>query len=220
MAIINCPECGNSISTKAVSCVKCGFPLSEIFICPECNNIEVKSGSGACSKCGCPITDDTNGKQVTNTTNNTSNENGQQSVAEYIRIAEKIVFGVLAHHTFGGSGILSESGSPISDLRKVNAAKTAFSIPKEDNVFFVASGNIWGGINESSKGFALTSRGIYGVDDHKKQMFFWYDQFAQLKISIFMSYVKLGEYEFNVTDTKKIKNMLLDLQDEVLAHMD
>ena len=50
-------------------------------------------------------------------------------------------------------------------------------------------------------------------------MFFWYDQFAQLKISIFMSYIKLGEYEFNVTDTKKIKNMLLDLQDELLAHM-
>lgn len=152
MAIINCPECGNSISTKAVSCVKCGFPLSEIFICPECNNVEAKNDAGVCSKCGCPIDENTNSNQETNKANNTSNESGEQSLAEYIRIAEKIVSGILAQHTFGGSGILSESGRPISDLRKVKAAKTAFSIPKEDNVFFIASGNIWGGINESSKG--------------------------------------------------------------------
>ena len=36
MAMIKCPECGAEISTRAVSCVKCGLPMSEIYICPEC----------------------------------------------------------------------------------------------------------------------------------------------------------------------------------------
>ncbi len=30
MALINCPECGNSISDKANSCPKCGFPIQSI----------------------------------------------------------------------------------------------------------------------------------------------------------------------------------------------
>ena len=27
--LIKCPECGNSVSDKAISCIHCGFPLQE-----------------------------------------------------------------------------------------------------------------------------------------------------------------------------------------------
>ena len=30
MALINCPECGKEISDKAVACINCGFPLSQL----------------------------------------------------------------------------------------------------------------------------------------------------------------------------------------------
>lgn len=29
MALINCPECNNEISDKAVSCPKCAFPINQ-----------------------------------------------------------------------------------------------------------------------------------------------------------------------------------------------
>ena len=57
MAMIKCPECGAEISTRAVSCVKCGLPMSEIYICPECGEVMLRSGKTVCSKCGCPIED-------------------------------------------------------------------------------------------------------------------------------------------------------------------
>lgn len=31
MSLINCPECGGTVSDKAKSCPKCGYPLSEEF---------------------------------------------------------------------------------------------------------------------------------------------------------------------------------------------
>jgi hypothetical protein len=30
MAIINCPECGVEVSSRAAACVRCGFPIEEI----------------------------------------------------------------------------------------------------------------------------------------------------------------------------------------------
>lgn len=30
MALINCPECGKEISDKAIACINCGFPVSEV----------------------------------------------------------------------------------------------------------------------------------------------------------------------------------------------
>lgn len=50
MAMIKCPECGAEISTRAVSCVKCGLPMSEIYICPECGEVMFRSGKTVCSK--------------------------------------------------------------------------------------------------------------------------------------------------------------------------
>ena len=35
MALIKCPECGKEISDKAVACINCGFPLSQL---PHNNN--------------------------------------------------------------------------------------------------------------------------------------------------------------------------------------
>lgn len=38
MALIKCPECGNEVSSSAVSCPKCGYPIA--------NTLAVNSGSG------------------------------------------------------------------------------------------------------------------------------------------------------------------------------
>ena len=30
MALVNCPECNNEVSNKAMACPKCGYPLSSV----------------------------------------------------------------------------------------------------------------------------------------------------------------------------------------------
>ncbi len=40
MALIKCPECGNSVSDKAVRCPKCGFPLDEINAATQESSID------------------------------------------------------------------------------------------------------------------------------------------------------------------------------------
>lgn len=58
MALIQCPECGKEISSKAKQCVYCGNPMviSALpnTICPECGQ-EIESGESSCPNCGCPI---------------------------------------------------------------------------------------------------------------------------------------------------------------------
>ena len=39
MALINCPECGRSVSDKAISCPECGKEISDKAVaCPHCGN--------------------------------------------------------------------------------------------------------------------------------------------------------------------------------------
>ena len=46
MALIKCPECGNEVSDKAVSCPQCGCPLvASITIPYEDTNENVKKGN-------------------------------------------------------------------------------------------------------------------------------------------------------------------------------
>src|SRR5574344_1874132 len=55
MAIIKCPECGQSVSELAANCPGCGCPISgNIDHCPECGEVVLKSYT-ECPKCHCPI---------------------------------------------------------------------------------------------------------------------------------------------------------------------
>lgn len=96
MAMIKCPECGAEISTRAVSCVKCGLPMSEIYICPECGEVMFRSGKTVCSKCGCPIEDNpyvvnTESQRKGSYTVEEDNAAGADADAQYVAIAEKII---------------------------------------------------------------------------------------------------------------------------------
>lgn len=66
MALINCPECNNEVSDKAVSCPNCGFPIQEqsfksasssieVNICPKCGHIWGKYEE--CQDCGTKLID-------------------------------------------------------------------------------------------------------------------------------------------------------------------
>ena len=55
MAIIKCPECGQSVSELAANCPGCGCPINgNIGHCPECGEVVLKSYT-ECPKCHCPI---------------------------------------------------------------------------------------------------------------------------------------------------------------------
>lgn len=41
MALIKCPECQKEVSDKAKTCIHCGYPLIEDFVCPYCNQSSV-----------------------------------------------------------------------------------------------------------------------------------------------------------------------------------
>jgi tetratricopeptide (TPR) repeat protein len=55
MAIIKCPECGQSVSELADKCPGCGCPINgNIDHCPECGELVLKTYT-ECPKCHCPI---------------------------------------------------------------------------------------------------------------------------------------------------------------------
>lgn len=55
MAIIKCPECGQSVSDMAEQCPNCGYPIhTNIMKCPECGN-DVPKNMDKCPNCGFPI---------------------------------------------------------------------------------------------------------------------------------------------------------------------
>lgn len=56
MAMIQCPNCGESISDKAKRCIHCAFELipEEKIFCSECG-AELEKGETVCHKCGCPV---------------------------------------------------------------------------------------------------------------------------------------------------------------------
>lgn len=56
MSMINCPECQNSVSDKAVTCPHCGFPLDNKKSCPECGTL-VSKDENICTSCGYPFTE-------------------------------------------------------------------------------------------------------------------------------------------------------------------
>lgn len=57
MALIDCPECTNSISDQSLSCPSCGLPTSKMTFlikCPECSE-SISNQSISCNSCGLPI---------------------------------------------------------------------------------------------------------------------------------------------------------------------
>lgn len=67
MAMMYCPNCGQPVSDKAVTCVHCGFVLKEPEkkVCPECGQ-ELEDGVTVCPNCGCPIDESTGTKPEEN----------------------------------------------------------------------------------------------------------------------------------------------------------
>lgn len=58
MALIECPNCKQSISDKAKACPHCNFELTNIpkkSLCPECRNELLPVGTKICSHCGYEI---------------------------------------------------------------------------------------------------------------------------------------------------------------------
>ncbi|MBQ7874205.1 MAG: zinc-ribbon domain-containing protein [Oscillospiraceae bacterium] len=66
MALIQCKNCGNEISDKALVCPNCGEKLieevKEVVLCEECGT-EIPEDAESCPKCGCPIAKKTNDSQ-------------------------------------------------------------------------------------------------------------------------------------------------------------
>jgi hypothetical protein len=58
MALIKCPECGESVSDKAPNCPHCGLAIAgSIITCPECGAI-VPKDAATCPKCAFPLHED------------------------------------------------------------------------------------------------------------------------------------------------------------------
>ncbi len=57
MALVNCVECGHEVSSRAATCPKCGFPVSQLAQLPRCADCgqPLPQGSTACPHCGCPV---------------------------------------------------------------------------------------------------------------------------------------------------------------------
>ena len=57
MALIQCPNCGKNVSSKAAKCPSCGFVLpvtTEQNLCEECGSV-LPEGAAECPNCGCPV---------------------------------------------------------------------------------------------------------------------------------------------------------------------
>ena len=57
MAMIQCPNCGKEISSKALRCPGCGFELpreEQAAVCDECG-APLPEGATECPTCGCPV---------------------------------------------------------------------------------------------------------------------------------------------------------------------
>lgn len=64
MALVQCPNCGKNVSSKATKCPACGFELPkevEQNLCEECGTV-LPEGATECPECGCPVHLDENTK--------------------------------------------------------------------------------------------------------------------------------------------------------------
>lgn len=60
MAIINCPKCGNRVSTMALLCPHCSVKIADhIAVCPECEEPYIKEKDNVCKNCGIKLDEET-----------------------------------------------------------------------------------------------------------------------------------------------------------------
>lgn len=125
MAMIQCPNCGETISDKAKTCVHCGYELypAEKKHCPECGQ-ELEDNATVCPKCGCPIEKETEANEASKpqsvpqqveVTGVKMNKNAKKIIAI---VAAVIIVAIVA--VFG-----------IQQVQKQNAAKEAARISQE-----------------------------------------------------------------------------------------
>ena len=211
MAMIKCPECGNQISSRATACIKCGLPMSKIFICPECSNVMSKDNLTVCSKCGCPID-----KAVYNDANTNYIEEVHTFSEEdiIISIFNKVISQMSTADNFEHY-FISGGGKPLASSVAEQNARTVFNIPNNVRVYFVTSANAFGGIKVGGKGFAITPKGIYYTDNRKVRGVISIDEFMESEIYS-APYTTIGTHSFNATNKEKLIIMLKDLQKELI----
>lgn len=122
---------------------------------------------------------------------------------------------IVARHAFTDVGIICQSGSPIKN-DKADKSRISFGIPDTDDIYFIASGQIMGGISETSKGFAITTSGIFYRKNGREQGFCDWKMFSNIRIAAnTFTYIEIGAVEFQVSGQKKVLKLLLDLQSEI-----
>lgn len=122
---------------------------------------------------------------------------------------------VVARHAFTDVGIICQSGLPIKN-DKADKAKISFGIPDTDDIYFIASGQMMGGISETSKGFAITTSGIFYRKNGREQGFYDWELFSSIRISSnTFTYIEIGAVELQVSGQRKVLELLLDLQREI-----
>lgn len=169
MAIIKCPECGKEISSRAEKCVGCGLPLSEIFICPECNNVSLTENGGKCPSCGCPQASTVaqpvvSAPVVTQTVENIEVQKTVKTADDALN--EMITF-IEEYQKFPVGIILMKcrNGQPITDYNWTKGARDGMIIPDNEDIYFIYTSNLLKKCcTENSRGFAITNGGIYISD--------------------------------------------------------
>lgn len=123
MAMIQCPNCGETISDKAKTCVHCGYELQplEKEHCTECGQ-ELEANATVCPKCGCPVEKETGEapqSPIVPQPVEVAGAKMNKSTQKIIAIVTAVVVVVIAT-IFG-----------VQQVKKQNAAKEAARISKE-----------------------------------------------------------------------------------------
>ena len=90
MALIQCPECGKSVSDKASVCIHCGYPLrqlekekeSDICYCPYCGKKNSMDAS-YCNSCGRSFKGDTESTSIVPVQNNSTDADGSTDIMAF-----------------------------------------------------------------------------------------------------------------------------------------
>lgn len=122
---------------------------------------------------------------------------------------------IVARNAFTDIGIICQNGLPINN-DKADKARISFGIPDVDDIYFIASGQMMGGISETSKGFAITTSGIFYRKNGREQGFYDWELFSSIRISSnTFTYIEIGAVELQVSGQRKVLELLLDLQREI-----
>lgn len=118
-------------------------------------------------------------------------------------------------YRFYGKDIFFNKGRSLVESPQTAFARSAFAIPDTERVYFAVTANafgVWTGFSEKCKGFAIATQGIYFRVNMKQTGYLTFEEFSGKEIAKFLSYVRIGEFEFNVGFPGKIYDMLWEVQ--------